>query len=110
MVETIHEGFSEARIEIYFDVHQPVELVTLTLALQGVARDYRRFLNDQIRESGAKFADEDVTLYVTRVESNCILAELASAASVMGAFFHSTTIRAFLPNTCKILAPLRNIP
>lgn len=86
-VEPIHEGFSEARIELHFDVHQPVELVTLTLALQGVARDYRRFLNERGRGSGKRIADDDVKLYVTRVESNCILAELAGATPVLGAFF-----------------------
>jgi hypothetical protein len=83
----MHEGFSEARIEIHFDVHQPVELVTLTLALQSLARDYRRFMNDDARSRGAKIADDDVKLYVTKVESGSILAELASATPVVGAFF-----------------------
>jgi hypothetical protein len=83
----MHEGFSESRIEIHFDVHQPVELVTLTLALQSVARDYRRFLNDRAKQSGTRIADEDVKLYVTKVASGSILAELASATPVLGAFF-----------------------
>jgi hypothetical protein len=83
----MHEGFSEARIEIHFDVHQPVELVTLTLALQSLARDYRRFLTEKLRSSGGKIADDDVKLYVTKVESGSILAELASATPVLGAFF-----------------------
>lgn len=83
----MHAGFSDARIEIYFDVHRPVELVTLTLALQSMARDYRRFMNDDARSRGVKIADEDVKLYVTKVESGSILAELASATPVLGAFF-----------------------
>jgi hypothetical protein len=83
----MHEGFSEARIEIHFDVRQPVELVTLTLALQSLARDYRRFMNDDARARGVRIADEDVKLYVTKVESGSILAELASATPVIGAFF-----------------------
>lgn len=83
----MHEGFSEARIEIHFDVHEPVELITLTLALQSLARDYRRFMNDDARARGTKIADEDVKLYVTKVESGSILAELASATPVVGAFF-----------------------
>ena len=83
----MHEGFSEARIEVHFDVHQPVELVTLTLALQSLARDYRRFLGDRPRPNGIRIADEDVKLYVTKVESGSILAELASATPVVGAFF-----------------------
>lgn len=83
----MHEGFSEARIEIHFDVHEPVELITLTLALQSLARDYRRYMNDDARARGVKIADEDVKLYVTKVESGSILAELASATPVLGAFF-----------------------
>jgi len=83
----MHAGFSDARIEVYFDVHRPVELVTLTLALQSMARDYRRFMNDDARARGTKIADEDVKLYVTKVESGSILAELASATPVLGAFF-----------------------
>lgn len=80
------EGFGDARIEIKFDVPQPVELVQLALALQGIARDYRRFMNEQSRGDGRKYADEDVRLYVTRVESGSILAELASAVPVIGSF------------------------
>lgn len=83
----MHEGFSEARIEILFDVRQPVELVTLTLAFQSLSRDYRRFMNDDARSRGTKIADEDVKLYVTKVESGSVLAELASATPVVGAFF-----------------------
>lgn len=83
----MHKGFSEARIEIHFDVRQPVELVTLTLALQSLARDYRRFMNDDARSRGKRIADEDVKLYVTKVESGSILAELAGAVPVVGAFF-----------------------
>jgi hypothetical protein len=83
----MHEGFSEARLEIDFDVDQPVELVTLTLALQSLGRDYRRFVNDSVRESGGKIADEDVKLYVTKVKSGSIHAELAGAVQVVGAFF-----------------------
>lgn len=87
VVEQVHEGFSEARIEVHFDVHRPVELVTLTLALQSMARDYRRFMNEDARQRSLKIADEDVKLYVTKVESGSILAELASATPVLGAFF-----------------------
>lgn len=83
----MHEGFSDSRIEIHFDVHQPVELVQLTLALQSLARDYRRFMNEDARSRGARIADEDVKLYVTKVESGSILAELAGATPVLGAFF-----------------------
>jgi hypothetical protein len=81
-----YEGFGEARLEVNFDVGQPIELVQLTLALQGMARDYRRYANDSIRDRGGKVADEDIRLYVTKVRSGSVIAELASAATVMGAF------------------------
>jgi hypothetical protein len=80
------EGFGDARLEIAFEVDQPVELVQLTLALQGIARDYRRFANEDIRGRGGKVSDEDIKLYVTTVRSGSIIAELASAVPVMGAF------------------------
>lgn len=81
-----HEGFGDARLEVNFGVDNPVELVQLTLALQGMARDYRRYANDAIAAGGVKVAEEDIRLYVTEVRSGSIIAELASAAQVMGAF------------------------
>lgn len=83
----MHEGFSEDRIEIHFDVHQPIELVELTLAFQALGRDYRRFLNEKIRADGGRPSEEDVKLYITKIESNCIWAELAGATQIMGAYF-----------------------
>lgn len=80
-------GLSKDRIAIHFDVHQPVELVELTLAFQGLARDYKRFLNDKVRGEGGKVSSEDVRLYITKIESNCILAELAGGTSILGAYF-----------------------
>lgn len=81
-----YDGFGESRIQVNFDVDRPVELVQLTLALQAMARDYRRYANDAIRESGGKVSDDDIKLYVTKVETGSIIAELGSAAQVMGAF------------------------
>lgn len=82
-----YEGFGDTRLEVNFDVDQPVELVQLTLALMALARDYRRYVNDAIREKGGKTFDDDVKLYVTKIESGSIIAELGSAAQVLGAFF-----------------------
>ena len=81
-----YDGFGVARLEVNFDVDRPVELVQLTLALQAMARDYRRYANDTIRDSGAKVSDDDIKLYVTKVETGSIIAELGSAAQVMGTF------------------------
>lgn len=85
--ELVREGFSEDRIEIHFDIHQPIELTEMTLAFQALGRDYKRFLNERIRAEGGKPKEDDVKLYITKIESNCILAELAGASSVVGAFF-----------------------
>lgn len=81
-----YDGFGESRLQVNFDVDRPVELVQLTLALQAMARDYRRYANDVIRESGGKVSDDDIKLYVTKVETGSIIAELGSAAQVMGSF------------------------
>lgn len=80
------DGFGRARLEVEFGVKQPIELVQLTLALQGIARDYRRFTNDAFKNDGVKVSDDDIQLYVTEVRSGSVIAELASAAKVMGAF------------------------
>lgn len=80
-------SYSDDRIEIHFDVHQPVELVELTLAFQGLGRDYKRFLQDRARSDGKKVNAEDVKLYITKIESNCILAELAGGSSILGAVY-----------------------
>lgn len=110
----MREGVSEARIEIHFDVHQPVELVQLTLALQSLARDYRRFVNDAIRADGGKVADEDMRLYVTKVESGSILAELASATQVMGTFFsvldYQSLFSTYVQNFGTLVDYFRNLP
>lgn len=81
------EGFSSDRIELHFDVHEPIELTELTLAFQALGRNYKRFLNEKVREHGHKSHNDDVKLYITRIESNCILAELAGATSLIGAYF-----------------------
>jgi len=80
-------GLSEDRITIHFDVHEPIELVELTLAFQALGRDYRRFLNEKVRSEGGKVTDDDVRLYITKIESNCILAEFAGATPILGTYF-----------------------
>lgn len=84
-------------------------MTTLTLVLQSLARDYRRFMNDDARSRGAKIADEDVKLYVTKVESGSTLAELASATPVVGAFFSIMDYQSFLFNLSRISGPSRII-
>lgn len=78
---------SDARIQIHFNVHDPVELVDLTLSLGALAREYRKYLTDKARQIGAKPHDDDVKLYITRIEKNCIFAELAGATVILGQLF-----------------------
>ena len=85
--EDMVEGFSSDRIELHFDVHEPIELTELTIAFQALGRNYKRFLNQKVRDQGLKPNEDDVKLYITKIESNCILAELAGASSLLGAYF-----------------------
>lgn len=75
---------SNARLQVHFDVHQPIELVEFTMAMQSLAHEYQSFL---IKRHGAKPSKEnhqEARLFITKIEQNCILAELAEAAYIMG--------------------------
>jgi len=72
------------RLELHFDIERPVELTDLTLAFNGLARDYRKFLVEHVRTNGGKIKGGEVKLFVTKIETNCILAELAGATNILG--------------------------
>jgi len=76
------DSVSTARILLHFNVHQPVEIMDLTRALNSIARQYQKYVSDKLREdiSGIK-------LYITKIENNCILAELAGATDILGTLF-----------------------
>lgn len=68
---------SDSRIEIQFDVDKPVDLVDLTLAFAALSRQYKKFIWTYIEDKKLEIPDEEsVRLFVTRMESNCIIAEL----------------------------------
>lgn len=76
------------RIGIHFNVHEPVELVELTLAFQGLGNEYSSYLK-KVRNTSGEFGSDaenhkDVKLYITKIESNCILAEIAPALPLLG--------------------------
>jgi hypothetical protein len=73
---------SNARIILHFDVHEPVELMDLTLSFGALAKQYRKYLVSRL--DLRRGTDADVKLYITKIENNCILAELAGAINVMG--------------------------
>lgn len=73
------------RMRLHFNVHDPVELVEMTLAFQGLGHEYQSFLKSRFLEADPKANVAEVKLYITRIESNCILAELAPALPMLGA-------------------------
>lgn len=75
---------SDTRIQIHFDIHEPVELVEMTLALQSLAQEYQSYLSGLARKENKKADPRGVKLYVTKIESNCILTELAGAMEFFG--------------------------
>ena len=69
---------SDSRIELQFDVEKPIDLIDLTLAFQAFHRQYSKFVAVHLEEKNVEIPSEDsVRLYVTKIESNCIFAELA---------------------------------
>lgn len=68
---------SDSRIELQFDVDKPVDLVDLTLAFAAFSRQYKKFIGSYLQEKKIEIPDEEsVRLFVTRIESNCIVAEM----------------------------------
>ena len=76
---------SDARIMLHFDIHEPIELTELTISFGSIAKQYRKYLAEQLRQQGKKVKDiNDIKLYITKIENNCILAELAGATCILG--------------------------
>jgi hypothetical protein len=68
---------SESRVQIQFDVDKPVDLVELTLALNALNRQYHKFVRAFVQEKDIQIQNDDsIRLFVTKIESNCITAEL----------------------------------
>lgn len=78
---------SEARIILHFDVHKPIDLMELTLSFGAFARQYRKFVVEKLRTEGKKTKDAEIKLYITKIKDNCILAELAGAADILGTLY-----------------------
>ena len=69
---------SDSRIELQFDVEKPVDLVDLALSFQAFSRQYKKFVTAYLDDKNIEITDENsVRLFVTKIESNCIKAELA---------------------------------
>lgn len=104
---------SNARIVLHFDVHQPIELVELTLSFGSLARQYRSFLTEKARQVDKKVHDADVKLFITKIENNCILAELAGATDILGSLFtvieYTNTFVDFVKNINETMSYFRGL-
>lgn len=96
------------RMRIHFNVHQPIELVEMTLAFQGLGFEYQAFLKERLADSESKESKSDVKLYITRLETNCILAELAPALPMLGylapVLADVNTVHDFVKNTANAIS------
>ena len=95
------------RMRLHFNVHDPVELVEMTLAFQGLGFEYQSFLKSRFLESESRANSAEVKLYITRIESNCILAELAPALPLLGVLApvlaDVNTVHDFVVNTSNTI-------
>jgi hypothetical protein len=83
---------SNARLSLQFDVEKPVELVDLTLALGSFANQYQRFIEWKTRGASLQPEElkESIKLYITKIESNCIITELAAySATSLPVIYHA---------------------
>jgi hypothetical protein len=81
-------GISSARIQLHFNLHEPIELMDLTMSFQALAFEYRKHLFDHVRSRGGEPNEGDVKLFLTKIENNCILAELGGAVAILGTLFN----------------------
>lgn len=84
----IVQEISKSRIRLHLDVHSPIELIEMTLSFQAIAYEYRDYLKKRFIQQSKNYSDLDsIKLYITKIENNCILAELASAGVILGQLF-----------------------
>jgi hypothetical protein len=80
-------NMSNARIQLHLNIHEPIELVDMTKSFQAIAFQYKKYLVEEARAQNKKIDDSEVKLYITKIESNCILAELGGAIAILGSLF-----------------------
>lgn len=96
---------SNSRIELQFDVEKPIDLVDLTLAFAAFSRQYKKFVTTYLQEKNIEIENDDsVRLFVTKIESNCITAEMGwfDPNALFGAAYvmmdNANTVREFIKN------------
>lgn len=70
---------SNSRLSIHFDTENPIELTELTLSFMAISRQYKKFIS-KTKEGEEK---KEARLYITKIENNCIIAELAPYISTI---------------------------
>ena len=96
-------GLGDSRIRLHFDVHEPIELVELTLSFQAVAREYRSFLVNRVRQEGGRAKDTDIKLYVTKIENTVFWLNSVALQRLWARCFRPWTTSIFLWILSKIL-------
>lgn len=103
MQNSIENLMKAPRIRLHLNVSEPVELIEMTLAFQGFGYEYQDYIKSHAKENGGKGNANEVKLYITKIESNCILAELAPALPLLGALApilsDINTVSDFIKNT-----------
>lgn len=103
MSESMETLMKAPRIQFHLNVHEPIELVQMTLAFQGLSYEYQTHVREQNLGRVSKNNSNDVKLYITKIESNCILAELAPALPLLG------SISPFISDVNTIVDFVKNI-
>jgi hypothetical protein len=113
MQDSTNQLMKAPRIRLHFNVSEPVELVEMTLAFQGLGYEYQSYIKTQSSANGGKRNANDVKLYITKIESNCIWAELAPALPMLGVlapvFADINTVSDFVRNTGEAIGWLRGL-
>lgn len=114
MTISSHDRLLKApRIRLHLNVHEPIELVEMTLAFQGLGYEYQSYIRNITLPNNAKGDTKDVKLFITKIESNCILAEMAPALPLFGSlapiFTDANTVADFVKNISDLINWLRNL-
>jgi hypothetical protein len=111
MDEKVIELKHGPRMRLHFNVHEPIELVEMTLAFQGLGFEYQNFIKQFKATDNQTNHTSEVKLYITKIETNCILAEMAPALPMLGAlapiFSDVNTITDFVKNISSLIDWLR---
>lgn len=101
-------AMDNARLQIHFDIHEPIELVEFTKAMRSLADEYESFLIKTSQVKPTKSKEREDRLFITKIESNCILAELAAGSHYLGQVISSydqiKVLIAFVSNIVKAKA------